>query len=121
MISHSAALKSFGPILIDYFHGIAASFWIGGLIFLAFVFVSKIFLIKDEELKAKIISMVIPRFSIIIIPVLGSISITGPILLWSLEANLSTTIASLYGKILIIKLILAAIMIIIGGYHQLYQ
>ncbi|MDW3604511.1 MAG: CopD family protein, partial [Nitrososphaeraceae archaeon] len=113
-----AALKSFGPILIDFFHGIAASLWIGGLIFLAFVFVSKIFLIKDEELKAKIISMVIPRFSIIIIPVLGSISITGPILLWSLEANLSTTIASLYGKILIVKLILAAIMIIIGGYHQ---
>ncbi|HEU5461430.1 MAG TPA: copper resistance protein CopC [Nitrososphaeraceae archaeon] len=118
MISHSAALKSFGPVLIDYFHGIAASFWIGGLIFLTFVFVSKIFLIKDEELKAKIISMVIPRFSTIIIPVLGSISITGPILLWSLEANLSTTIASLYGKILIVKLILAAIMIIIGGYHQ---
>ena len=118
MISHSAALKSFGPVLIDYFHNIAASFWIGGLIFLTFVFVSKIFLIKDEELKAKIISMVIPRFSTIIIPVLGSISITGPILLWSLEANLSTTIASLYGKILIVKLILAALMIIIGGYHQ---
>ena len=118
MISHSAALKNFGPILIDYFHGIAASFWIGGLIFLTFVFVSKIFLIKDEELKAKIISMVIPRFSVIIIPVLGSISITGPILLWSLESNLSTTISSLYGKILIIKLTLAAIMIILGGYHQ---
>ena len=118
MISHSAALKSFGPILIDYFHGIAASFWIGGLIFLTFVFISKIFLIKDEELKAKIISMVIPRFSVIIIPVLGSISITGPILLWSIESNLSTTISSLYGKILIIKLTLAAIMIILGGYHQ---
>jgi len=118
LISHSAALKSFGPILIDYFHGIAASFWIGGLIFLTFIFISKIFLIKDEELKAKIISMVIPRFSVIIIPVLGSISITGPILLWSIESNLSTTIDSLYGKILIVKLILAAIMIILGGYHQ---
>ncbi|HEX6646945.1 MAG TPA: copper resistance protein CopC [Nitrososphaeraceae archaeon] len=118
MISHSAALKSFGPVLIDYFHTISASFWIGGLIFLTFVFVSKIFLIKDEELKVKIISMVIPRFSIIIIPILGSISITGPLLLWSLEDNLSTTIASLYGKILIVKLILAAFMIILGGYHQ---
>lgn len=118
LISHSAALNNFGPILIDYFHGIAASFWIGGLIFLTFVFLSKIFVIKDEELKAKIISTVIPRFSIIVIPVLGSISITGPTLLWSLESNLSTTIASLYGKILIIKLIIAGIMIIIGGYHQ---
>ncbi|HVP81989.1 MAG TPA: CopD family protein, partial [Nitrososphaeraceae archaeon] len=118
LISHSAALKSFGPVLIDFFHGIAASFWIGGLIFLTFVFVSKMFLIKDEEIKAKIISMVIPRFSTIVIPVLGSISITGPLLLWSIEGNLSTTIASLYGKILIIKLLLAATMIIIGGYHQ---
>jgi len=118
LISHSAALNNFGPILIDYFHGIAASFWIGGLIFLTFVFVSKIFLIKDEELKSKIISTVIPQFSIIVIPVLGSISITGPTLLWSLESNLSTTIASLYGKILIIKLVIAGIMIIIGGYHQ---
>ncbi|HJU60344.1 MAG TPA: copper resistance protein CopC, partial [Nitrososphaeraceae archaeon] len=118
LISHSAALNNFGPILIDYFHGIAASFWIGGLIFLTFVFLSKIFLIKNEELKAKIISTIIPRFSIIVIPVLASISITGPTLLWSLESNLSTTITSLYGKMLIIKLIIAFIMIIIGGYHQ---
>src|ERR1044072_4709658 len=118
LISHSAALTNFFPILIDYFHGIAASFWIGGLIFLTFVFVTKIYLIKDEELKTKIISTLIPRFSIIVIPVLGSISITGPTLLWSLENNLSITIASLYGKILIIKLIIAGIMIIIGGYHQ---
>jgi copper transport protein len=118
LISHSAALNNFVPILIDFFHGIAASFWIGGLIFLTFVFISKIFLIKDENLKAKIISTIIPRFSIIVIPVLGSISITGPTLLWSLESNLSTTITSLYGKILIIKLIIAGIMIIIGGYHQ---
>jgi copper transport protein len=118
LISHSAALNNFGPIFIDYFHGIAASFWIGGLIFLTFVFISKIFVIKDENLKAKIISTIIPRFSIIVIPVLGSISITGPTLLWSLESNLSITIASLYGKILIIKLIIAGIMIIMGGYHQ---
>ena len=118
LISHSAALNNIGPIFIDYFHSIAASFWIGGLIFLTFVFLSKIFLINDENLKAKIISTIIPRFSIIVIPVLGSISITGPILLWSLENNLSITIASLYGKILIIKLVIAGIMIILGGYHQ---
>ncbi|HEX5185865.1 MAG TPA: copper resistance protein CopC, partial [Nitrososphaeraceae archaeon] len=118
LISHSAALTNFVPILIDYFHGIAASIWIGGLIFLTFIFVTKIYFIKDQELKVKIISTIIPRFSTIIIPVLGSISITGPTLLWSIEDNLSITIASLYGKILIIKLIIAGIMIIIGGYHQ---
>ena len=119
LISHAAALDNFAPIFIDYFHGIAASFWIGGLIFLAFVFIKKIRKIQNVEIKSRIVSITIDRFSVIVLPILGSIAITGPTLLWSLENNLSITFASLYGKILILKLVLAGIMIIIGAYHQL--
>ena len=68
--------------------------------------------------QSKIISITIDKFSVIVLPILASIAITGPTLLWSLENDLSTTFASLYGKILIIKLVLAGIMIIIGAYHQ---
>ena len=118
MISHAAALDNFVPILLDYFHGIAASLWIGGLIFLAFVFINQIRKIQHLEIKSKIVSITIDKFSVIVLPILASIVITGPTLLWSLENNLSTTFASLYGKILIIKLVLAGIMIIIGAYHQ---
>ncbi|HJT85859.1 MAG TPA: CopD family protein, partial [Nitrososphaeraceae archaeon] len=103
---------------IDYFHTIAASIWIGGLIFLAFVFINKIKNILNIDVKSKIVSITIGKFSVIILPILGSIVITGPTLLWSLESNLSITLASLYGKILILKLVLASIMIIIGAYHQ---
>ncbi|HET7644202.1 MAG TPA: copper resistance protein CopC [Nitrososphaeraceae archaeon] len=118
LISHSAALGNFVPLLIDYFHSIAASIWIGGLIFLAFVFINKIKNIQNIEVKSKIVSITIDKFSVIVLPILGSIVITGPTLLWSLENNLSITLTSLYGKILILKLVLAGIMIIIGAYHQ---
>src|SRR5215204_4259421 len=113
LISHAAALKDTLPIFLDYFHGIAASIWIGSLVFLAFIFIPRILQIKENELKSRIISIIIPRFSILILPILGSIVLTGPTLLWSIENNLFTTFSSLYGKILILKLILAAIMILI--------
>ena len=119
LISHAAALNNFVPILLDYFHGIAASLWIGGLIFLASVFITNIRKVEDIEIQSRIISIVIDKFSVIVLPILASIAITGPTLLWSLENNLSTTFVSLYGKILIIKLVLAGTMIIIGAYHQL--
>ena len=118
LISHAAALGDYVPLLIDYFHTIAASIWIGGLIFLAFVFINKIKNILNVEVKSKIVSITIDKFSVIVLPILGSIVITGPTLLWSLENNLSLTFASLYGKILVLKLVLAGIMIIIGAYHQ---
>ena len=119
LISHAAALKNTLPIFLDYFHGIAASIWIGGLVFLAFIFIPKILQIKENnELRSRIISIIIPRFSIIILPILGSIVLTGPTLLWSIENNLFATFSSLYGKILILKLILAAIMIFLGAYHE---
>ena len=47
------------------------------------------------------------------------IVVTGPLLLYLLENNLDLTLASLYGKILIVKLSLAAIMIGIGSYNQI--
>ncbi|MGB9169443.1 MAG: copper resistance protein CopC [Nitrososphaeraceae archaeon] len=118
LISHSAALKYSLPIFLDYFHGIAASIWIGGLVFLAFILIPKILQVKENDLKFRIISIIIPRFSIIVLPILASIVLTGPTLLWFIENNLSTTFSALYGKILILKLTLAVMMIILGAYHE---
>ena len=120
LISHAAALENAEtlPIFLDYFHGIAASIWIGGLVFLAFILIPKILQVKENELKFRIISIVVPRFSIIVLPILGSIIFTGPTLLWFIENSLFTTFSSLYGKILILKLTLAVIMIIFGAYHE---
>ncbi len=93
--------------------------WIGGLIYLAFVIAPCIKKANlEEQIKASVLSIILPRFSTIPVTVLGVIVITGPLLLYILENNLALTLASFYGKVLIVKLSLAAVMIAIGGYNQ---
>ena len=121
LIGHGAALnpKSI-PIAIDFIHNLAASLWIGGVIYLAFIVVPVINKVQTERFfKSSLLSILIPRFSTIPTVILGVIVITGPLLLYLLEPNLALTLASLYGKALIVKLVLAAIMIGIGAYNQM--
>src|SRR5215212_657739 len=119
LIGHSSAVGTVIPIIIDFVHNLAASIWIGSVIYLAFVVVPKI---KQAPLegyvKDSVLSIIIPRFSTIPVVILGIIVITGPFLLYILENNLDLILASLYGKTLIAKLALAAVMISIGGYNQ---
>jgi copper transport protein len=121
VIGHGGALNPPSiPILIDFTHNLAASIWIGGVIYLAFVVVPAAKQSQtDGYVKASLLSLIIPRLSTIPVVILGIIVITGPFLLYLLEPNLALTLASLYGKALIVKLILAAVMIGIGAYIQM--
>jgi copper transport protein len=120
LISHGAATGQIIPLLLDFCHNVFASLWIGGIIYLAFVVMPQIKQIIDPRLSLSTISLLIPRFSVLVVAVLGAVVITGPFLLYVLENNLALTLASFYGKILIIKLSLAATMIALGGYHQVF-
>jgi copper transport protein len=118
LIAHAAATSQVVPILLDFFHNAAASIWIGGLILLGFVAVPKILSIGDNMIKSCVLSILIPRFSTVVVTLLGIAVITGPTLLFALESNLSLTVASIYGQILAIKLGLAAVMVAMGAYSQ---
>ena len=120
LVGHGAANGKMLPITIDLIHNLAASLWIGGVIYLALVVVPAIrkSTSLDKFMKISMISIIIPRFSSIPVVILGIIVITGPSLLYILESNLGLTLASLYGKILIVKLLLATVMICIGGFNQ---
>ncbi|MDQ3902575.1 MAG: copper resistance protein CopC, partial [Thermoproteota archaeon] len=120
LIGHGATNGQLLPIAIDFIHNLAASLWIGGIIYLAFIVAPKVKSAEtlEESVKASTLSIIIPRFSTIPVTILGVIVVTGPFLLYFIENNLDLTLASLYGKWLIIKLSLAAIMIAIGGYNQ---
>lgn len=118
LIAHAAATSQIGPIVLDFFHNAAASIWIGGLILLGFVAVPKILSIRDELIKSAALSILIPRFSTVVVALLGIAVITGPVLLFALEPNLSLTLASVYGQILAIKLGLAAAMVAMGAYSH---
>lgn len=120
LISHGAATGQIIPLLLDFCHNVFASLWIGGIIYLAFIVMPQIKQISDSHVSLSTISLLIPRFSILVVAVLGAVVITGPFLLYVLENNLALTLASFYGKILIIKLSLAAAMIAFGGYHQVF-
>ncbi len=118
LITHAAATSQTTPIMFDFFHNAAASIWIGGLILLGFVAVPNILAIGDERIKAVALSILIPRFSTVVVTLLGIAVITGPVLLFALESDLSLTLASIYGKILAVKLGLAGVMVGMGTYSQ---
>jgi copper transport protein len=119
LISHGAATGKILPLILDFIHNVVASLWIGGIIYIAFIFMPKLKQLVDQNISVPTLSILIPRFSTITITILGAIAITGPFLLYSLENNLALTLASTYGKILIVKLSLAASMIALGAYNQM--
>ncbi|MGI0025912.1 MAG: copper resistance D family protein, partial [Nitrososphaera sp.] len=118
LIAHAAATEQMIVVALDFFHNAAASIWIGGLILLGFAAVPRLLSIKDEKVRSAAISLLIPRFSVIVVTLLGIAVITGPILLSALESDLSLTLASVYGQILAIKLALAGVMVALGAYSQ---
>ncbi len=118
LIAHAAATEQMAVIALDFFHNAAASIWIGGLILLGFAALPKLLSIKDEKARSAAISLLIPRFSVIVVTLLGIAVITGPILLSSLESDISLTLASVYGQVLAIKLALAGVMVALGAYSQ---
>ena len=121
LIGHGASNKQLVPIIIDFIHNLVASLWIGGTFYLAFVLIPKL---KESPInwhyKLATLSVWIPRYSTFAVTALGIIMVTGPFLLYILENNLNLVIGSLYGTFLIAKLTIAGIMVIVGGYSNVF-
>lgn len=120
LIGHGAANNQYSSILLDFIHNLTASIWIGGVIYLGFILTSKLQgrSLKDDY-KIAILSLMISRFSLIVVTLFGFLAFTGPYLLYTLNDNLLQILSSLYGTTLIVKLTLAAIMLSLGSYNQL--
>ena len=106
------------PIILDYVHNLLSSIWIGGVIFLGFVILPSITKL-DANVRDKITISLIPRFSGMIIISLGILIITGPMLLWFLDSNVSSLTESTYGKLIMLKIAIASAMIAFGGFYQI--
>lgn len=118
LIAHGAATGATAAVLIDFFHNAAASIWIGGLVLMGFVAVPRLLELSSERARSAAISILIPRFSTIVVAILGLVVITGPLLLFLIESDLSLTLASTYGRVLAVKLALAGVMVAMGAYSQ---
>lgn len=121
LIGHGASHKQLVPIIIDFVHNLVASIWIGGTFYLAFILIPKLKAsAMDWYHKLGTISVWIPRYSALVVTLLGAIFITGPFLLYILQDNLALVIGSLYGTFLIAKLTFAGLMVILGGYSSIF-
>jgi copper transport protein len=119
LIGHGASSQQVVPIIMDFVHNVIASIWIGGTFYLAFILIPKIGETRvDWYYKLSTLSIIIPRHSSLVVTLLGILVITGPFLLYILEDNLTLVIDSLYGIFLVIKLLLAGLMVILGGYSS---
>lgn len=117
LIGHGAASGEIPAIILDYIHNFVAAVWIGGTIY--FVFTLLPTLSQLEEIKREKMALVlIPRFSIMFIVAIGIVIITGPTLMWFLESDVGLITESVYGKLILLKISIATIMVGLGGYFQ---
>jgi len=72
----------------------------------------------ENVVNEKMSLVMIPRFSIVFVIAVGIVIITGPTLMWLLESNVGLITESIYGKLIIAKIVIAAIMVVLGGFFQ---
>ena len=117
MIGHGAASGEIAAVALDYVHNLVAAIWIGGIIYFVFTLLPT-FSKLDEVTKEKMSLVMIPRFSIAFVIAVGIVIISGPTLMWLLESDVGIISQSIYGKLIIAKIALAAIMVGLGGFFQ---
>jgi len=117
MIGHGTASGNMAAIILDYVHNLVAAIWIGGIIYFVFALLPT-FSKLDNTAREKMSLVMIPRFSIAFIIAIGVVIITGPTLMWILESDVGLISGSIYGKLIIAKIGIAAIMIGLGGLLQ---
>jgi len=117
IIGHGAASGQISAMVLDYVHNLVAAVWIGGIIY--FVFALLPTFARLEKAKMEKMSLVmVPRFSIVFVISLGIVIISGPTLMWFLESDVGMITESTYGKLIIAKIVIASIMVGLGGFFQ---
>jgi copper transport protein len=117
LIGHGAASGETPAIVLDYIHNLVSGIWIGGIIYFVFTLLPTLSNLKESN-REKMGLVMIPRFSIAFIIAIGVVIITGPILMWFLESDVGLITESVYGQLIILKIVIAAVIVAFGGYFQ---
>src|SRR3989338_9699447 len=117
LIGHGAASGEIPAVILDYIHNFVAAVWIGGIIYFVFTLLPT-FSQLEEVKREKMTFVLIPRFSTMFIVAIGIVIITGPTLMWFLESDVGLITESVYGKLILVKISIATILVGLGGYFQ---
>ena len=117
LIGHGAASGETPALILDYIHNLVAAVWIGGIFYFVFTLLPTLSQLKEIN-KEKMSLALIPRFSIAFIISIGIVIITGPLLMWFLESDVGLITESVYGQLIMLKIVIAGIMLGLGGFFQ---
>ena len=116
-IGHGAATGDWAPLVLDYIHNLVAAAWIGGVAYLCLVLLPALAAAQGQG-RERMVLLLIPRFSTVFVIGVGVVIITGPVLMWFLESDVGMISESMYGRLIMAKIAVAAAMVGLGGYLQ---
>ena len=117
IIGHGNASGEPAALVLDYVHNLVAAIWIGGIIYFGFILLPS-FSKLENGTREKLALVMIPRFSIAFSVAVGIVIISGPTLMWLLESDVGLITESIYGRLIIAKILIAVIMVGLGGFFQ---
>lgn len=114
---HGAATEIAGAVALDYVHNVVAGIWVGGIIYMLFGFIPTLSGYPEGQ-RERVCLAAIPRFSMIFIISVGVVIVTGPTLLWMLESDTVLITESLFGRLIMLKIAIASVMVGLGALIQ---
>lgn len=113
--SHAAALLDIGSIslLNDFIHMMAVALWVGGLFSLALDVPTAIRVLSEGE-RRRVLSALIPRFSVVAGLSVAVLALTGIYSAWT-QVTVPEALDTPYGRVLTIKMGLVGLLLIIAA------
>ena len=115
LLSHAAAEGRFLPFLADWLHAAAASFWMGGLLGFALVLRSGPMRALTAKQRTELRRHAVRRFSNVATSAVMVLAATGSYAALLHVPSLSALVGTPYGRALVVKLALVALVLTLGG------
>ncbi len=103
-------------VLSDWLHLLAASLWIGGMMYIATTYLPVIMRVPSQERIRSLLS-VLPRYSPLAIAGVIIMSVTGPLNATTRMDSIAQLISTTYGRVLIVKVLLVGGLLLTSAYH----
>ena len=120
MIAHAGAepVGQATAIAFDFAHGLSAAIWVGGL-FTLLVALAPLVRNLTPSGQRVVLSLAIPRFSLIALIAWSVLAITGLYASWLQVGNLAALTTTPYGQTLVLKLVLIVPLLLLGAFNLL--
>jgi len=103
-------------VLSDWLHLLAASLWIGGMMYIATTYLPTLMRVPLQERIGSLLS-VLPRYSPLAIAGVVIMTVTGPFNATTRMASVAQLLSTAYGRVLIVKVLLVGSLLLTSSFH----